>query len=302
MMFEKGTLWQRLVLTTEQALRNGSLLPVPTDQAYIEDSGMRFFVRVLSGLVRKDEARKKQNVESKRKGTYSNPFLPPEKDLTVADITDTHLAVLNKFNVVKHHLLIITRRFEDQDTLLTLEDFEALWLCMAEFNGLGFYNGGREGGASQRHKHLQMVPLPLSPEGPAVPIEPLLAAVEDRSGIRTVPAFSFLHAFTRLDAGMVRDPAKAARTTFELYGAMLRHLGMQAPDPSRLLPQSNPYCLLVAREWMLLVPRTREFFEGVSLNALAYAGSFFVRDGTQLERLTLFGPIRVLASVAMERR
>jgi ATP adenylyltransferase len=45
--------------------------------------------------------------------------------------------------VVDHHILIVTRAFEDQDTWLTLADFEALAICMAEIDGLAFFNGGR---------------------------------------------------------------------------------------------------------------------------------------------------------------
>lgn len=299
-MLKKGTLWGSLVATTEHTLRSGSLLPVPTNHAFIEDGGIRFFVRVLSSLRRKDEARKKQDVGSLG-GKSVNPFLPPEKDLIVADLTDTHIAVLNKFNVVEHHLLIVTRGFEDQDTLLTLKDFEALWLCMAEFNSLGFYNGGREAGASQQHKHLQLVPLPLAPEGPAVPIGPLLEGIKGEAGICTIPAFSFLHSFIWLGPDLVRDSAAAAKTSFELYGEMLQSVGLNTPDASRATVQTLPYCLLVTREWMLLVPRSREFFEGVSLNSLAYAGSLFVRDEEQLARLKAFGPMKALASAAREK-
>ena len=246
MMLNRGTLWGRLIATTEHALRNGSLLPVPTNQAFIEDNGIRFLVRVLSSLTRKDEARKKQDAGSMG-GKSINPFLPPEQDLVVADLTDSHIAVLNKFNVVEHHLLIITRGFEDQDTLLTLQDFEALWLCMAEFNSLGFYNGGREAGASQQHKHLQLVPLPLAPEGPAVPVEPLFDGVGALGKPCTVPAFPFRHSFVRLTPEIAWDPAAASKTSFALYGGMLRSTGLNTPDASRLIVQSMPYCFLVTR-------------------------------------------------------
>jgi ATP adenylyltransferase len=297
MILKKGTLWQNLVSTTGNALRSGSLLPVPTNHAFIEESGMRFFVRVLSSLGRKDEARKKQDAGSKA-GKVINPFLPPEADLTVAEISDSHVAVLNKFNVVEHHLLIITRSFEDQDALLTLRDFEALWLCMAEYEGLGFYNGGREAGASQQHKHLQLVPLPLAPAGPAVPILPLLERVKGRTGICTIPAFSFRHSFIWLDHAIAGDTASAAKNSFDLYGEMLRRVGLNAPDALRPTVQEGPYCFLATRDWMLLVPRSREFFEGISLNALAFAGSLFVRDEEQLARLKAFGAMKALASVA----
>jgi len=299
MILKKGTLWQSIEGTTENALKTGALLPVSTDHTFIEDAGLRFFVRVLASLRRKDEARKQQEAAT-ASGEKENPFLPPEKDLIVADITDTHQAILNKFNVVEHHLLIITRHFEDQDTLLTMKDLEALWLCMDEYSGLGFYNGGRDAGASQQHKHLQIVPLPLAPAGPAIPIEPLLSGVE-QSGITTIPGFPFLHSFVRLDPDLLNFPERIAKETFDLYSAMLDNVGLNSPEASHLTLQSMPYCLLVAREWMLLVPRSKEHFEDISFNSLAFAGSLFVQDKQQLERLKTFGPMKALRSVTVPK-
>ncbi len=299
MKLKKGSLWERVIKTTEQAVSAGALLPIPTDYFFIEDRGIRFFVRVLASLSRKDEARKKQEAESKS-GKSVNPFLPPERELTVADISDTHIAVLNKYNVMEHHLLIITRHFEDQDTLLTLQDFEALWTCMAEYNALGFYNGGREAGASQQHKHLQMVPLPLAPEGPTIPIEPMVAEAV-KHGRGAIAGFSFLNAFVRLDPDLVTSPALAAARTFKLYADMLASVGMAVPPSDGTSLQSGPYCLLVTRDWMLLVPRSREFFENISFNSLSYAGSLFVRDETQLGRLKAVGPLNALRSVAVPK-
>ncbi len=300
MPLSKGTLWKRLVETTEQALACGALLPVATNEAFIEDGGIRFFVRVLSSLRLKDEARSRQDADAKA-GKKANPFLPPERELTVGAITETHTAILNKFNVVEHHLLIVTNHFEDQDLLLTLRDFEALWLCMTEYDSLGFYNGGREAGASQQHKHLQLVPLPLAPGGPAVPIDSLLPRSGPRNSPKTVPAFSFLHSFVRLDPGPAIPSGNAARKLFELYALMLRQVNLTPPDPNKPTTQSRPYCLLVTREWMLLVPRSREFFEDISFNSLAFAGSLFVRNEAQLRRLKAYGPLNALKAVAIEK-
>jgi sulfate adenylyltransferase (ADP) / ATP adenylyltransferase len=295
-VLQKGTLWQSILRTSEHARSVGALLPVKTDHVFIENSGMRFFVRVLAGLRQKDEARKRQDSEAMA-GKTANPFLTPEKDLIVGDVSESHIAILNKFNVVDHHLLIITREFEDQDMLLTPQDFEALWLCMAEYEGLVFYNGGRDAGASQQHKHLQMVPLPLAPEGPAVPIEPLLANAMLNT-VGSVPGLPFQHAFVRLDPAGTKTPLETARTTFALYYDMLQGLGFQLPRPSRLTRQTMPYCFIVTRNWMLLVPRTKEFFEDISLNSLAFVGSFFIRNETQLSRLKSVGPMHALRSVA----
>lgn len=297
MTFQKGTLWSSLVRTTERALASGSLVPIPTNHAFLRDGGIGFFVRILSTLSRKDEAKKKQAAES-RSGKPANPFLPPEQDLVVADLSDTHVALLNKFNVVEHHLLIITRHFEEQATLLTLRDFEALWRCMAEYDSLGFYNGGREAGASQDHKHLQLVPLPLAPEGPSAPIEPLLP--QARAGVVcTASGFPFRHAFVRLPPGLASTPVEAAQQAFDLYRALLAAAGLNAPSAAAPVRQSMPYCFLATRNWMLLVPRSKEFFEDISLNSLAFAGSLFVRNTQQLDRLKSTGPFHALASTAL---
>ncbi|MDA8240158.1 MAG: hypothetical protein M0Z67_07280 [Nitrospiraceae bacterium] len=292
-LFPKGTLRDALLKATGRALASGALLPIPTDYEFVEDTGVRFFVRVLTNLARKDEEKKKQ----KQEGKPVNPFLPFDKDLFVADISETHVAVLNKYNVVKHHLLVVTREFEDQETLLTIGDFEALWACLREYDSLGFYNGGEAAGASQRHKHLQVVPLPLAPEGPAVPLEPLLCGAQFKGKMGTLPGLPFLHVFAR--SGTAGSTKAAAEKTFRLYADMLRHVGMKGPSGYGPKKQSGPYCLLVTREWMLLVPRSVEFFEGISINSLGYAGALLVRDRKQMATLKRCGPMKALRNVAL---
>ena len=301
MYLKKGALWERLVRTTEQALARGALAPVPTDYSFLEDRGIQFVVRVLANLHKKDEARTRQKTES-RPGEVHNPFLSPEKELIVTDISDTHLAILNKYSVVDHHLLIATRKFEDQSMLLTLNDFNALWLCMSEYNSLGFYNAGPEAGASQRHKHLQLIPVPFIPTGQAVPIETLLPHSPVNRIMNSIPGLSFLHAFVRLEQDLVFSPDYAAKKTYELYAKMLASLGLEAPEENRSTRQSMPYNFLVTCDWLLLVPRSREFFGDISLNALAYAGSFFVRNEQQLAFLKTQGPMKALSSVGLQKK
>jgi len=295
MDLQKGTLWDALVRTSRHALAIGAQLPIKTEHTFIQDGNIRFFVRILANLKLKDKARQRTSDKAAAEN-LADPFLPPEPALFVGNLSDTHAAILNKFNVVEHHLLIITREFEEQDMLLTLADFEALWLCMAEYEGLAFYNGGREAGASQDHKHLQMVPLPLAPEGPAIPIGPLLAHAPQ--GIGTIPGIPFQHAFVRLVPDLIRAPREAAIRTFDLYGSLLQRVNMHTWSAGGPTRQSSPYCFIVTREWMLLVPRTQEFFEDISLNALAFAGSLFLRDQQQLERLRSVGPLQALRTVA----
>lgn len=136
---QSGSLWPAIRKRSEQAIRSGALHSIETKQDYIEERGIRFLVRSLSSLVRKETEKIKPAAPDQPTPPF-DPFLPPEPALTVAEISPTHLAILNKFNVVDHHLLIVTRAFEHQETLLNLNDFEALWACMTEFEGLVPYD------------------------------------------------------------------------------------------------------------------------------------------------------------------
>ncbi|CAB3798301.1 hypothetical protein LMG28614_04734 [Paraburkholderia ultramafica] len=292
-----GTLWPAILRQTEHALQRGALRPIETVQTVLEERGIGFVVRQVSSLARKEKARQTHKAEA---GTRSavNPFLPYDPDLFVADLSDTHVALLNKYNVIDHHLLIVTRCFKPQEALLELADFAALTAAMPEFDGLGFYNGGAESGASQRHKHLQIVPLPLGEAGPPLPIESVLEPDCMDEPIGTVPGLPFLHAFARLELAPAgsRHPAHAA---LDCYHALLAAAGLSAVEVDGELHQSAPYNLLVTRRWMLLVPRHSECVEGISVNALGFAGSLFVRDEAQLEVVKRLGPMSVLQRVAL---
>jgi ATP adenylyltransferase len=297
-LLEKNTLWKAVLQTSEKALQSGAQFPIPTGYEFIGDAGVRFFVRILANLRKKAEEKQKQQ-SSEAGGISVNPFLPYDKALHVADISDTHSALLNKYNVVDHHLLIVTRHFEDQEVLLTLSDFGALWACMNEYNSLGFYNGGEAAGASQRHKHLQMVPLPLAPEGPDIPIEPLFTQATFSGIMGTIPAFPFRHVFIPLGNDRMNSPLEAARRSFELYASSLLHLGMTPPDTVSLKRQSAPYCFIMTRKWMLLVPRSREFCDSISINSLGFTGALLVKNQREMDLLRARGPMNVLRAVGM---
>jgi ATP adenylyltransferase len=271
---------------TRAALESGALQPIETEQAVIEDSGLRFVVRVVSSLSRK-EHQKHHPSDPERSG--GSPFDPPEPELTVGQISPTHLAVLNKYNVLQQHLLIATRSFEHQESLLTIDDFHALLVCVAAYyDGLGFYNGGTIAGASQMHKHLQVVPVAAD-----LPIEPLLGGPGPHC-----PSLPFAHAFGRLGAGIRQDPIAAAPLALDLYQRLLQTAGITAVAANGDQRQSAPYNLLLANDWMLIVPRSRECFHDISINALGFAGSLFVRNRGQLDLIRRTGPVEVLRSVA----
>ncbi|MCO6457326.1 MAG: hypothetical protein J5I93_18665 [Pirellulaceae bacterium] len=294
-------LWQQVIRTTRQALDSGALQPISTRSRLVSDGGMEFLVRVVDQLRRKRDSQ--LNLSGDRPpdspgpgaAESPNPFLPYDRRLFVADAGPRHVCLLNKFPVVEHHLLIVTRQFERQESPLTLDDFAAWRRCLEQYPSLGFYNGGREAGASQRHKHLQLVPLPLG-EGPLrtgplnVPVEQLLALSPPAS--RGEPRRSPLpvrHAWCELPQADAHG-----RSLHDAYCRLLA-AGELQPDAGGDLP---PYNLLLTCDWMLLVPRRREAWAGISVNALGFAGALLVPDEAQLRRLELEGPIRLLQHVA----
>ncbi|BAB76165.1 hypothetical protein DSM107007_17050 [Nostoc sp. PCC 7120 = FACHB-418] len=288
------TLWQQVKKQTEYALNCGALLSIPTEFEFVEQDGVDFLVRILSNLTRKNADKKKR--DKKSAGKEFNPFLPYEQDLFVADISDTHVCIFNKFNVVDYHLLIITRDFEEQEKLLTLADFTAMWACLAGIDGLAFYNGGKIAGASQRHKHLQLVPLPFTASAPQIPIAPLLASAKFEESIATIPGLPFVHAFASLQPAWVDSPMMGADATLEIYHKLLRAVGLGAVDDDR---QSGAYNLLATREWMLIVPRSQEDFQSISVNSLGFAGALLVKNESEMQILKQHGPMAILKEVAI---
>ncbi|MBD2390207.1 phosphorylase [Aphanizomenon flos-aquae NRERC-008] len=284
-LLEPGTLWTSIKTTTEQALKSGALKSIPTELEIIEQNGVQFIVRILANLNRKEADKEKQNQQITKTRKEFNPFLPYEKDLFVADISDTHVCILNKFNVVDFHLLIITRIFEEQESLLTLQDFTAMWTCLGEFEGLVFYNGGKLAGASQRHKHLQIVPFSETD----IPISPLLKTAKLENDMGTIREFPFLHAFTNLNRG------ESPKITLEKYHTLLQKMGIK-PLENNL--QSGAYNLLITQKWMLIVPRKQEEIEGISINSLGFAGALLVKNQQQMELVKNIKPMEILSKVA----
>jgi ATP adenylyltransferase len=277
---------------TKQALACGALERIETIEEILPERGVDFVVRRVSSLARKAEAARPRDDTPGRE-----PFLPPEPELTVGAIGPAHVAVLNKYPVIDRHLLIVTREFAPQEALIDRADFAALASVMGSFAGLGFYNGGKAGGASQPHKHLQVVPLPLGRGDVPFPIAPWLAAARLVDGFGSVPQFDFAHALARFDPATL-DAADAAARLEGTYRVLLDRVDIEEEAAEGFAVQSAPYNLLVGRDWMLVVRRTREHADGISVNTLGYAGSLFVRDEAQLALVRRIGPLAVLRSVA----
>ena len=118
--------------------------------------------------------------------------------------------MLNKFNVVDHHLVIVTRAFEPQEALLTREDCAALLICLAEIDGLSVLQRRTSSpGPVSVINISKWSPFPLPPN-PRLPIEPLLRSVKMAGATGMVPGLPFLHAYAPMDPEWI-DPPEGRR-------------------------------------------------------------------------------------------
>lgn len=280
------SLFEQIQQTTTRAKELGALLSLTTAQEIVVDQDIPFVVRILEKLKKKETYQKKQ-VKKK-----VNPFLPYEKDLFVTDLSANHVCLLNKFNVVDNHILIITRDFQSQENWITQPDFEALATCMAELDGLAFYNAGKLAGASQPHKHLQLIPFSDELNQFSVPIEKAIASQTlDPSHPTSLNVFPFKQAIAPIPTHY------DGQTLCEIYENLLKYLDF-LNTPLTPGQQTQPYNLLITRRWMMLIHRTQDSYERISVNSLGFAGALLVRDRPQLEFLKKLTPIQLLAAVA----
>jgi len=292
--FPKGRFWQLVMRRAARARVNGALQPIDTERVMTRDRGIPFMLRSARNLAAKALA----SGDGSGAGEGANPFLPYDPDLFVCDVSASHLCLLNKFSVVDHHLLIVTRHFEPQENMLTFADLEAVWICLSEVDGIAFFNSGRASGASQPHRHLQLVPLPMSDAPDPYPFAPLFAAGSG-SDIAHIPELPFRHAVMWIHHEVGDTPQTLAERTQAEYGLLLDAVGLAPIDLDRAVRASGSYNLLLTRHWMMIVPRSEERYGTVSVNALAFVGSLFVKRHEELEQILKSGPLAVLTEVAL---
>ncbi|MDX2349407.1 MAG: DUF4922 domain-containing protein [Porticoccus sp.] len=313
------TLWQQVENVTDSAKASGALKAIPTHcetrEVYCRegkcveskpsenkygDSTINFQVRVVENLTRKsDDVQRRGKQEPNNK--HFNPFLPYESALYVGELTDQYRCLLNKFNVMDHHILMVTSRFVPQQTPLNTEDFLAAQICLQAQNGLVFYNGGPVAGASVEHKHLQMIPLPLTPAS-TFPFCGLLSSTPV-TGSPTETALPFLHRaittdFTsiKLSTSSTEALKEAAECNCKNYHRLLTNLKLSPGSDGMMAPHN----MLMTRDYLWVVPRSKDSHEGLAVNALGFAGTLLVRDKNQLRQLDRIGCLELLKAVTRE--
>jgi ATP adenylyltransferase len=280
------------------ALASGALQPVAAEQTEMEDAGLRFIVRWVSSLAVKDAVKQAPAgttpvaIPGGPRDPNFNPFLKPDPELTVGPIGTEHVVILNKFPLCERHLVLARRAFEEQLLPLARSDFAALAEIMFEAGGIGLYNGGTAAGASQRHKHVQWMP---DTEGNASLRLFALGLPTDlpEHGVARHPALSMQHCFVRVRCGEGVAVEVAAESLLEGFQRACDTLQLK-PGADGLLPPCN---LLIHDGWLLMLPRSQECFEGISISAVCFGGTLYTRQREQIESIRSVGPLQALAAV-----
>lgn len=295
-------LWTGIVQTYDRAQAAQAASMTDTSTEVLLDDGIPFILKVATTL--RDKPKAPPTGDAKTKQEWRNPFLPPDPDLFVCHLSPTHSLVLNKFNIVPHHALVITREFIPQEDPLTAADFEATWQVMQAMpsGGLAYYNRGPVSGASQPHKHLQVVPLPLNPSPNYKNQDPpfwktiqgaTVSTPVGPEGAMQILSLPFINFVARLDPGTTSGELLASTHT------CLVELAAAAVDSysNGQTPPILSFNTVMTQHFMLVVPRKEESTGPVSCNAMAFAGSFFVRGTDELAFIREQGPLKVLADV-----
>jgi len=299
-------LWEKVASTSIQAKRAGAIISIDTTQEFIKDHGIKFIVSVSKALNKKPIGDVTAPTKSEVK---KNPFLPCEPDLFVQEINGTHNLVLNKFNVVENHVILATVDFQRQSEPLNEQDFAAAWHVMSGLNLLGFYNCGPLSGASQPHKHLQMIPLPLSAEIDC-PIHPLIleSAPTSPTQIFELRDLKFKHKCALLDQSNLKSDLEegeeekhteilknSAQYLEKIYNNLLESVKQDSEVQGQI---ELSYNFLMTNKWMMVVPRKAEKYGNIPVNSIGFCGAILVKNEEDLRTLKDVGPLRVLEHLA----
>ncbi|CEP19887.1 hypothetical protein [Parasitella parasitica] len=278
----------------DSAKQSQDLISYETTEVEKESGGMNFILTLVPALGQKTAV-----LEDKDKKEKPDPFLNPNPALVVKEL-DAHIMLLNKFAVSPNHLLIVTKEFKNQtDPILPEELYEA-FKVMQDFGSfqptLAFYNCGPNSGASQGHKHIQVLPLNQVHKYQP-PVKQLFDEIPDRhiGQIYAISKLPFVHVIIGLDSSTIRSIQDnkeqltdyLAQTFFGILDAMFQQLRENSS------PVNVSYNFLMTQDFMMLVPRSNECatiehsgksFE-FSINSLGFCGSMLCKTEEELEAL-----------------
>lgn len=215
--------------------------------------------------------------------------------------------MLNKFAIVPEHFILVTSTFKAQTHVLEKADLEATLACIAAYeaarreegesghrdgelgggDGLyAFFNCGNHSGASQPHRHIQMLPIARMKDG--LDDDSPWSVLADRLTSSKAPFQTFAE---KIDLEISSEELHAAylRLYREACRAVEAHLGEDSKvgEATEDGEARISYNMAMTKDTIVILPR------------LAEGGKILGADGSSLGDLALNGT--VLAGTALAK-
>ena len=260
---------------------------------------IQFFVKVIAS----EKFAKARPAEPDAKPARKfNPFSAENcAKIYVENMSETHALLYNKFPLVPFHVLIVTKKFEKQMSLLGERDFDAALRVMKALDSFAFFNGGPNAGASQEHKHIQAIPYGSFPNQ-TIPLDALIEATKSgeekfQNGIEysQVAPFKFKHVLCKFKPNLTQG---LAHGEVEVKGKLIASVYLECLKKLNNEDLHLAYNFVLTKHWMFMVLRTCETALGmIKINAVGFTGSFAVRSDEEYEFIRKQDPIKILHSV-----
>lgn len=193
--------------------------------------------------------------------------------LKVAEVSSTHLLVLNRFCVFRPQFLILTRdSFKRQTEILDVHDFSAAWTVLQNLEQDYFvmFNCGNEAGCSRLHKHMQVIPCSGG-----------FTLFPDRDTKKEkVP---FRHFLRRIPNGGPRSTEGGSIPLVGVYQELLEDAFSGKKRSKNDGVQYYPHNVVLTTRWLMVIPRRKATFHGASANAAGMMGMIWVTSDHELQ-------------------
>ncbi|KAL7943532.1 alpha-galactosidase [Trichoderma barbatum] len=322
-----------LVKTTfSKALSVNELHYFPTQVTILHINSITFQLRFSPSLANKPKGPPPDPSQPRKP---FDPFANPPASLFVTDLGPSHYLVLNKFAVVPEHFILATKEYKLQTHVLEESDLEATLACIDAYEQAGndetssvsqerksqgdglfaFFNGGQHSGASQPHRHIQLLPVSRMKDGLDTNSSwDVLAQQAEK--IEKTPFVAFSEPIS-----VDTSPASLHAAYLRLYKracqAVAQHTGatsLASDDIPTTGEAMISYNMAMTKDTLVICPRLSEGSEirnsetsspigSLALNGTVLAGTALVKSEAEWEALkkSPSGVLAVLKSIGVPR-